>query len=485
MTGLRAIGLGVALATAFVGGCDWLSDKPKESATAEPTPTLRLALITDLKGYLEPCGCTSRPLGGIDRMAAKIKALRAEGVPLVTVAAGDTLFDGVDYGEGGEEQQLRKAETLVQVLNGLGVDAVLPGPHDLEHPGLANLREASRFKWLANADGVVRADLNIVLANGDRREINRIARANEGIDFIVQGALDEDAPVPPRKVGEAWALHASRQGQGLTVVDIYRRSVGPYEDRSLWSRLAKREALDLEIDALTNKIAEWKASSVAADDLKVQERRLARMREERATLDTPPSLANGNVFVATWHELPPEAPSDPEVKALVLEHDKAVNAYNKKALVDLKPPAVQKGQASFVGSKACAAACHVPAYQWWLTTEHGHAYQTLVDRHKEYSLSCVGCHVTGYNQPGGSTVTHNLGGALVNVGCESCHGAGSLHTADPTVPIRRDTEPALCVGCHNTEHSDLFDYEAYRARMIVPGHGLPVTANREPQAANR
>ncbi len=57
--------------------------------TAEAKPTVRLAVVTDLKGYLEPCGCTSNPLGGIDRLAAEVQALRKDGVPLAVLVAGD------------------------------------------------------------------------------------------------------------------------------------------------------------------------------------------------------------------------------------------------------------------------------------------------------------------------------------------------------------------------------------------------------------
>ena len=101
-------------------------------------------------------------------------------------------------------------------------------------------------------------------------------------------------------------------------------------------------------------------------------------------------------------------------------------------------------------------------------------FATLVERHKEFHLDCVGCHVTGYNQPGGSNVTHHLDGALQNVGCESCHGPGSLHAANPTATpatIVRATSESTCVACHNDEHSDLFDFESYRRRLIAPGHG--------------
>jgi hypothetical protein len=99
---------------------------------------------------------------------------------------------------------------------------------------------------------------------------------------------------------------------------------------------------------------------------------------------------------------------------------------------------------------------------------------TLQKRNKQFNLDCVGCHVTGYGEPGGSTVTHNLDGGLVGVGCESCHGPGAEHAKNPEVELVRYTPESTCLACHNDEHSDLFDYDAYVKSLTVPGHGLPV-----------
>jgi hypothetical protein len=83
--------------------------------------------------------------------------------------------------------------------------------------------------------------------------------------------------------------------------------------------------------------------------------------------------------------------------------------------------------------------------------------------------------VTGYNQAGGSTVVHVDG--LTNVGCESCHGPGSVHVADTDAEasknVRREVPEAVCKRCHNAEHSDRFEYATYRGKLIVKGHGLP------------
>ncbi|MEZ4337621.1 MAG: hypothetical protein R3B82_13465 [Sandaracinaceae bacterium] len=69
--------------------------------------------------------------------------------------------------------------------------------------------------------------------------------------------------------------------------------------------------------------------------------------------------------------------------------------------------------------------------------------------------------------------------SLRNVGCESCHGPGSMHVANPTgaaVNVRRSPEARTCLRCHTPEHSDRFDFAAYRQMLIVPGHGAPLEA---------
>lgn len=494
------------LALALSLGCS--RGQPKGPRGAE-VPSLRIAVVTDLKGYLEPCGCTSDPLGGIDRLAAQIRTLRKDAVPLVFLMAGDAFFDTAALEPVRVDQANRNAMTLTGILNGLEVAAALPGRSDRGQPSeaLDALKAASDFPWLAmrtdaellqtqagplrlavvgvrpgaERDAVkavlrtaqAETDLTIALVDGSRRDANRIG-AIDGVDFVLQGGLDEDDPVPPHQAGRAWVLHASRQGQGLTVVDVYRKNNGaPFVDRSEWSRSERAGQLDRQIGDLDAKIRAWeKSGKVDADDLDAQRARLADLQKERQALDGPTTRSDGNALSATWIPLPKKAPSDPQVEELMREHAKVVNEANRVAFADLAPPPLGPDDIGYVGSAACSG-CHLEAFTWWRNHGHGVAYLTLQQRNKEYNLDCVGCHVTGYEQPGGSTVTQNLDGALVNVGCESCHGPGAAHTKDPEVAILRDTPASICVQCHNAQHSDLFNYEGYRKTLVVPGHGLP------------
>ena len=496
------------LAVLVLSVCMGCSKAPRPAS--EDAPSLRFAVVTDLKGYLEPCGCTSNPLGGIDRLASQIQGLRKEEVPVVLLMAGDTFFDTAELESARADQAIRNATTLAGILNLLDVTAVLPGRRDRAQASevLDALRDASEFPWLAMSrdTGVelvemgglrlavigarpqaerkavmdaVRtarggADLAVVLIDGSRRDANRIG-AIDGVDFVIQGGLDQDAPLPPREAGRAWAFHASRQGQGLTVVDVYRRKKGePFADRSEWSRAERAGQIDRQIEDLRAKIEAWeKSGDIVAADVEPQRARLTELEKARKALDAPAVHADRNAFFARFVELPKTAPRDGQVEKLMRKHDKAVNQANRIAFAGLKPPPLGPDDVGYVGSQACSA-CHAPAFAWWSNHRHGVAYMTLQKRNKEFNLDCVGCHVTGYQQPGGSTVTHNLDGGLVNVGCESCHGPGAAHTADPEVAIPRHTPESTCLVCHNEEHSDLFEYDAYIKTLTVPGHGLPV-----------
>ncbi|NUO47813.1 MAG: hypothetical protein HOV80_03035, partial [Polyangiaceae bacterium] len=109
----------------------------------------------------------------------------------------------------------------------------------------------------------------------------------------------------------------------------------------------------------------------------------------------------------------------------------------------------------------------------WNKTAHAHAYATLEKQFVEFNLDCVGCHVTGYEKPGGSTVTAVE--KLKDVGCETCHGPGSLHANDPKKKglIVTKPDPKSCVSeCHHPPHVEGFDPVAKMQLVLGPGHGM-------------
>jgi hypothetical protein len=90
---------------------------------------------------------------------------------------------------------------------------------------------------------------------------------------------------------------------------------------------------------------------------------------------------------------------------------------------------VQYPTATYVGSDACKT-CHTHAAEVWDKHPHSHAYQALVDAKRpslrQFDGECVVCHVVGFGHEGGFR-DESTTAVLKDVGCESCHGPGSLH----------------------------------------------------------
>ena len=76
--------------------------------------------------------------------------------------------------------------------------------------------------------------------------------------------------------------------------------------------------------------------------------------------------------------------------------------------------------------KRCVRNCHMKQYQVWSESQHAIAYEDLEIVEKAFDPACVKCHVVGFDKPGGF-LDINVTGHLMNVQCESCHGAGRGH----------------------------------------------------------
>lgn len=149
--------------------------------------------------------------------------------------------------------------------------------------------------------------------------------------------------------------------------------------------------------------------------------------------------------------------------------------------------------AQYVGSETCAKVCHKTARQGeqlriWQESRHAGAFETLgTDAAKaigkkmgiddpQKSDKCLKCHTTAHGVEEGflrATYAHKEG-----VGCERCHGAGSLYQVR-SVMMDRDKSIAAglllpdektCLQCHNEESPTYkpFDYKTFQAKIAHP-----------------
>jgi hypothetical protein len=488
------------------------------SQRAPGEPTFRLYVVSDLAGALEPCGCTKDQLGGLDHAAAWITSERAHAPTSALVLAGPTFFINATLSPDHKDQDLLKAETLASGLKTMGCAGFSPGQNDGEagEAELAKLRVASGGALLSpgssrllvlggvpvgligvaasppgaqmpSPEDLVRAEaaalgkqgakVLVALASVGRGEAKRIADSVPELAAIVVGSSmtngEANTETPPgERIGKVVIAETANHLQSVVALDFFVRDDSyAFSDATGLDAAQKRADLLRRIDELHVKISNWERDkSIAAADLDARRADLGKLEADRLALDEKAAPATGSFFRYTVKEIRESLGRDPAVTKEIAGYYKAVDDHNRVLFANRLPPPAASGQPSYVGVAVCAK-CHEAAKTFWDTTKHSHAYETLSSQSKEFNLDCVNCHVTGYDQPGGSSVTHVE--ALKDVQCEVCHGPGSVHAAKPKIEVLyKKPSETRCLDCHHPPHVEEFDPKAKMAEILGPGHGL-------------
>ncbi|MDP9034753.1 MAG: hypothetical protein M3O50_08080 [Myxococcota bacterium] len=536
---LAAVAL--ALELAACQGCRSPASTPLPVASSAPSdagsPTLRLYLLTDVAGALEPCGCTKDQLGGLDHFGAWLRHDHTNAPASLVASAGPLFFMDEQLGGERADQDRIKAETIARVLRSLDFVAMAPGVNDWAEgeAGLSRLATMSGAVVLSDpsrtappfasvvvreigglrvgfvgaaagpagphpsgspstaqesvrrgVDEAVRQGANVLvaLAAVGRGEAKRIADKMPELTAIVVGSQkatgDANTAAPQaEQVGDVLIVQASNHLQSVAVVELFVREpvaaghLLKFVDGTGLELERKREEVTRRIDDLHVRLSAWERDpSIAPADVAARKRELVALHGERDALDARPPPAKGSFFRYTLKEIRESLGRDPSIDAELSGYYRAVNDHNRVAFADRLPRPAAPDQPTYIGIDACTN-CHPAARSVWNGTAHARAYATLTTQYKEFNLECVGCHVTGYDRPGGSTVTHVAG--LENVECEVCHGPGSAHALNP-VDKRRiigKPEPAMCFACHHPPHVEQFDAVARMKAVLGPGHGMP------------
>ncbi len=519
--------------------------KPGSVQPTSPGPKApAVFFLAGLKGYLEPCGCSAEVLqGGIDRIVGYVDAARKLYPDTTMLDAGDMLFEFAKLEKKAVPQDKAKADVIVAAEKALHTQVTVPGELDFAlgtdfyltkmkqagvEPIAANLSIAGKAlpatKLIDVGDiklgvvGAVNPELYkavknvsasdpkpavekavqalrkqgattiVLVMHGDLGATKSVLAKVAGIDFGIVGHAPRETD-QVETVNGAHTLEAFDQGRYLGVLKLYQRTRGgAYTNAGAGSRtelekverLIKHKREQLERFPPSARQKSPPIVKRLQDDIDRFQKRAEQLRN--GTVDVP---AKGNAFIYRPIPMRPGLPID---EAMAQRR----NAFNEhlQALqmqVEHKVPPVPKGQAFYIGSNQCAN-CHPTEHKFWETTKHSQAVATLQKRNKLFDQQCIGCHVVGYEKPGGSVIGKlhykaQLGGRTIeknleNVGCEDCHGPGSTHALHPVDKsgkpqnINATPDVTACRQCHVPEHSPKFKFDAYVKDITGPGHPM-------------
>jgi hypothetical protein len=495
------------------------------SAIARPPERRATVFYTaEIHGTLEPCGCTSDPLGDFARATGLVRAAAGHGKQALLVDAGNLSFGATkpsaqqqpaaklradflaheivrlpfggsalgdsDLALGAAEVKLRRLAAnldapFVEPSRLLEVGGIKIGVLGIVDPAVARAagREAREPLPAAQAE-VLRlrkqgAEIVVLLAPVERSAARGLARGS-GADFVVVGKNVGLGMDRAERVGDGFLVAPAEELQYLGRLDIVlrgekpRAAGQPLADAGSPAQTKQRLVeLDRALARLDADLDRWRNDPTADHAFvagKVAERdamQAERARLAGATWRPPPA---GSYFTSTLVPVRRTLARDPALAASLHKLDRAVGTANL-ALAE-PPPAPEPGRWFFVGGAKCVS-CHKSAAASWRRTRHARAWKTLVEVGKEAHDDCVSCHVTGYGEVGGSSLGHTQG--LENVQCEACHLPNSTHVEkrgkESPYAGSLGTPESVCVRCHNEKHSDTFKYEPYLRDALGPGHG--------------
>jgi hypothetical protein len=485
---------------------------------------------------MEPCGCVSNMLGGIDHAAALVERGTREAPNSLVVAAGPIWFENPALEPKARTQHVWKAEVLAAGLAQLKLMAWAPAANDWAAgaPELERLSQRARANVLAGnlagssagaiasrileRDGYriglagislplrrgqppsgVRiegageslerslaelrrkgAQILVALVAAPRGEALRLAEKVPGFHVMVVGKpYDEgesnDSATPPVLIGSTLVVQPENHLQAISVVDFFVQESGfKFLDGSNIQQEQQRLSLQQRIRELESRLDDWKRhpDSVNQRDVQARQKDLEQLREQLSKLSGPVIPSNESFFTYGHEPVRAELGSHSGIAAELRAYYRRVNQHNREAFKDHRPQPAGESESSYIGIEKCSS-CHAEERKFWNTTAHFKAYATLANQDKQYNLDCVGCHVTGYEKPGGSTVTFVED--LKDVQCESCHGPGSRHLGEPTnrkFIVSRPQRSLCAASCHYPPHvHDDWDVNQAWKGIIGPGHG--------------
>ena len=502
------------------------------SAVDQPQRVADVYFSTEVVGYIEPCGCTTEPLGGIQRLANVILSSKVEHA---LVDAGNFFLPKTPLTEADREQHRLKAKILSRAYRRLGAVAINVSGADLQEgaqflqalqregavplvsanlrpvgeggPSIARsfLRTVGGIKIgvtgvalpevASGKDGLTAiefapavkaealglrksgAEIVIVLAHVGESGARALAKAAPSVDIIVRapGTPIEREPKAPIRVNDVWIVEAGSQGQHVGRLRLSWGKATPPRplvvDDAGQRALQKRRFTKRKIKAFQMEADAWRVDPKKAEAVIAKEGQIAQLKKELARPAPQAAAPKGPHIRIDLIPLNLEVGAHPEMEKVLTAYYAQLAGMNAEK-GDVSACAVAKKAARFIGSDKCQE-CHEEAYAFWKKTKHAEAWKTLEDDNKHFDLTCIGCHTVGYQKPGGFCRIKDVG-VLKDVGCENCHGPGSIHAGDKDSDsiVLAAPEETCASACHVPEHSDGFVYAKYLREITGPGHEL-------------
>ena len=375
------------------------------------------------EGYLSPCGCYKPMTGGLKRRATAIRQLRKSQPNAAYVEMGP--FSG-----GMDRQQEIKAETTAEILDELQPAAIGLAAEDARL-GLGMLESLQRL----SGDRIVASQLS----NGWR-------------EFAAAGPV-LTASIDPKLEVEAAALGAAFQPLETVMDRLFVESEAADLAPAVLYQGDLEAARDFARKFPKVSLIIYRHKGNPPTELAWEGTTALATAGEKGKHILNLTFRDGRAVSQRVIALGPEYADDPDAARLFSGY---LERIGEEKLLEKLP---RMKSSDFAGNKACQP-CHTDAWDAWKNSKHAGALSTLENQGHDRDPDCVSCHVVGLEFEKGFQ-SRNLTPDLTDVGCESCHGPGAAHAADPYGSKMGEIGAESCMKCHVPDHSPGFSFSEY------------------------
>lgn len=409
---------------------------------------LPIYFTCDTHGRIEPCGCFTGQYGGLTRLKT---VLDAEALP------GALRLDIGNSAAGAEDYDFVEYRYMLQAFAALHYDAINIGAREAQFSA-AQLRDVKKI----SITPILSANLVDKTTGAPIFDSYRIVeRSSRRIAFI--GVVDPRAATTP---GAGLSIGNMESAIEKTLVEIRGRAdvviLLAFTDEATLAALARRF---YECQVILGGNVSQPAQQLQKENRSLiyfvtNEARALGILHLRLTPGAPLQVAGNEIRLLT-----DKIPQDDSLRDLMDKYRDEIRT-TRLAIDDPNYLAADtipgvRAAAAYVGTAQCLT-CHKDAGAAWTASAHAHAFAILAARKADADPKCISCHTIGFGNPSGYR-REFANTKLVNVGCESCHGPGSLHVrerkGDTSVHFTfRPLDRGDCVKCHYGEFSRPFDW---------------------------
>ncbi len=385
----------ILLPIVLIFGCSQLISKLDDGyyetmTVKEGHKEVALIFSHNINGETQPCGCRKFPLGGLEQVAGHFHQVNQKS-PLIYVDTGDMLFPSPILPAHVHGSMEFTANKLIEAVEMLGLKMFVPGDQDfaLGIQWLANVSKRVKFNFIlsnATPENPIKSKPFVRLIVGDKK-------------FLFIGVLD------PELLNSQDAVFFQNP---KTAIELTLKSASPSSDEIVI--LLSHSGMDKDKQyAQTFNRLNWIFGAHSqsytirtVDEGRTQLVQVLSRNHFLGYLQFPFGSSTQPIFslLETREEMADVVKPNP-LKQLMIDWK---DGLAKAQLEEQKKFALSMPVDPLPTFNSCLE-CHKKQTDFWTTTSHAHAWNTLAAKKSDNDVSCVGCHSAGWQHPQGFSAT--------------------------------------------------------------------------------